>query len=658
MENAVNLDIQRCVDEFSSFEKQGYIVIYGNPIVNVDITDTTITTYLNYPVQLEKDNYLFQEENFIYVLDRDSNIRIVTDRNGVALKAFTITSVDGRAELIVPQGIKVNSYELSVKIKDNRYDKQEYGLMSSIIYRFEPSGVNFDPGAILRISYEDSWFPEGFDETKLKIVYFDSREEKFVSLASDVDTVHNRITATVTHFTDFTIAQCECFDLSKARSELSTVGVVKDLQDVGITQEGKKVYEFSIPPGNYYLAALSSQPEYKDYIMADSLEINGQLQEDWKGLNDSERYFFLNSFACGATEDVEDDEGGDGNEEIDITCKENSDCMHLLPPCDMGGQPWATCLNEICEFGCVFNECDNDQECGEGYICDLLSKRCVEPPEEEEVEEEEVVEEGETILVEEDLCDVKLVLSYISETEFLYVLEDGFSVPRACEYPTVGPCSMENLEAGNLEVVVEPIYIAELTEDVECNTGYQTNHECDVYVHCNHEFTLPGIEVPEAGDYCLILSGGVATDQPNENGIFTISGDSSGNIHAWVDEENIVADEIVIPFTFTLKAGSHDIHAVGTEDGENPGCSEGFEYGSLRVEEVSLAIYGSESVSEPSGLPEDMEKILPMPECALRKEIGYVCSCLDEFYENCPPEENCVCTESGAECGYIIEDEE
>ncbi len=636
LKNAINIDIKRCVNDFFSFKRQGYEVNYGNPIADVHITDTTITTYLNYPIELEKENYLFREENFIYILDRKSNIRLPVDSNGVTLRAVTITSPDGRAELIIPSGTRVTKPDLAISINDNTYNSQKFGLMSSIIYQFEPSGMSFSPPAILRISYEDSWFPKDFDESKLKVVYFDSNEERFISLPSDIDTRNNRITATVSHFTNFTIAQCECFDLVKARSELSDK-VVKTLEESQGMEGGKNTYEFSVPPGDYYLAALSSQTEHKSFVVIDSFEINGQEQEGWAGLNDEESFFFIKSFPCGEGEtkadrevrehmsDVEDQKDSYEQDSVDektpedeIQCETNSDCQPFLTSCDPGGYPRSACVNNICKFVCVYDECEQDEDCEEGYFCSIDEKRCIleieeepdedeeeeieeEPDEDEEEEIEEEPDEDEEEEIEEEpdeddesLCHVKLVLSHQSPTTQIYVLDDGFSVPRACSYP-IGECSIEYIDS------LEPVQTFSFSElNVETANHQVCSHGSDHY-YVNYRCQLKMVlDVQQSGTYCLLLEGPegrylVEAEQHNERAMFEIEG-NPGSEHVWMDEgiQNENYNRIVIPNSYELEQGPNRAVFSPTCDGETVHLTHEYDSaspcgGSLHISKIHLA---------------------------------------------------------------------
>ena len=154
LENAVTLSIKDCVNDFKVFKKQGYKVTQLNPKVDVEITNTSLVTSLSYPLEFEKKDIVYKEDSFNYLIDRISGTEIRTDNEGRTLNTVTVTSDDGKAELIILKGTNVNNHNVYVKIKDNTYDKEKYGLMSSLVYEFQPTGITFDPKAILRIMYE------------------------------------------------------------------------------------------------------------------------------------------------------------------------------------------------------------------------------------------------------------------------------------------------------------------------------------------------------------------------------------------------------------------------------------------------------------------------------------------------------------------------
>lgn len=73
------------------------------------------------------------------------------------------------------------------------------------VYDYGPDGATFDPPIEITISYDPGLVPDGVDEAKLTIAYYDVSKGKWIELPSVVDTVNHTITATVSGFTYFAV---------------------------------------------------------------------------------------------------------------------------------------------------------------------------------------------------------------------------------------------------------------------------------------------------------------------------------------------------------------------------------------------------------------------------------------------------------------------
>ena len=72
-------------------------------------------------------------------------------------------------------------------------------------YDYTPNGATFSPTATMTIKYDPGLVPEGFDESKLVIAYYDTTASRWVGIPSAADTVHHIVTAQVGHLSLFTI---------------------------------------------------------------------------------------------------------------------------------------------------------------------------------------------------------------------------------------------------------------------------------------------------------------------------------------------------------------------------------------------------------------------------------------------------------------------
>jgi len=70
---------------------------------------------------------------------------------------------------------------------------------------FGPDGATFDPPIVLTFDYNPADLPENVDEENMTIAFYDSSIDEWVLLDCEVDTVNHTITASVSHFTTFTI---------------------------------------------------------------------------------------------------------------------------------------------------------------------------------------------------------------------------------------------------------------------------------------------------------------------------------------------------------------------------------------------------------------------------------------------------------------------
>jgi len=239
LENAINPDIEKCVNEFEAFKEQGYVVTYQYPKVDVEIYEGVISFLLDYPIKLEKQDFVYEKSEFEYFVNRDNKYDLSLDRNRIMTKEVRLFSPDKKMELIIPKGTIVNKNEIRINIKNNDYDKDKYGLVIPLVYKFS-DGLTFSRPATLIYYYDETPLPLLLDENSLRISYYDPDLDKMVELPTEVDTINKKIISQVEHFTDVTVTtNCNCLDLTQAKKELDIKkpGIIFDLIDANIYEQ-------------------------------------------------------------------------------------------------------------------------------------------------------------------------------------------------------------------------------------------------------------------------------------------------------------------------------------------------------------------------------------------------------------------------------------
>lgn len=130
---------------------------------------------------------------------------------GIVLKEIKATSADGRLTIDIPKGTKaLNKYgnplsELTAKSNASPPAPPEGSNVIGLAYDFGPAGATFQPGITFSWSYDPAALPKGIAEEDLVIAYYDATAGKWIELTGVVDTANNKIIASVTHFTTFSM---------------------------------------------------------------------------------------------------------------------------------------------------------------------------------------------------------------------------------------------------------------------------------------------------------------------------------------------------------------------------------------------------------------------------------------------------------------------
>jgi hypothetical protein len=147
--------------------------------------------------------------------DRTYLYQYMTGTPGVFTSEFSTKSWDGLLKLVFPAGTKGQTSEgwaLSyITVKPIAKDKQDLpppdqGNLVGLTYELAPEGATFSPPASITLVYYDEQIPTGISEKDLVIGYWDSESEQWVALENcSVDTGNNTITASLSHFSTYSI---------------------------------------------------------------------------------------------------------------------------------------------------------------------------------------------------------------------------------------------------------------------------------------------------------------------------------------------------------------------------------------------------------------------------------------------------------------------
>jgi len=227
LRNYISTNMIQCTNDFMAFRKKGYDVNASFINTSVLVNDKVIAAYINYPVEIKKGDFLFKSENSNYITERVSQYELPVGEDCKLTKTVSLTSPDTKMELIINKGTCVKdskglpAKEINITIKNNYYDKDRYGIIMPLVYEFT-DGVSFEPDATLVYAYADQNLPTLMNENSIRISYYDRQLGDVIALQGSVDTIHNKITSSVEHFTDFVLTtDAGCLDANQAEQEFN-----------------------------------------------------------------------------------------------------------------------------------------------------------------------------------------------------------------------------------------------------------------------------------------------------------------------------------------------------------------------------------------------------------------------------------------------------
>jgi LPXTG-motif cell wall-anchored protein len=140
-----------------------------------------------------------------------ASLRGSSSAEGVVWENIHLVSMDTKATLDIAYGTKcvnVNGYALtSVSITQvTSPDAAQSGvIIIGTVYELGPGGASFDPPVTLTIYYNEASLPANTQESDLSISIWDAGSRTYKSIDYEVDIGTNTITASISHFSRYTI---------------------------------------------------------------------------------------------------------------------------------------------------------------------------------------------------------------------------------------------------------------------------------------------------------------------------------------------------------------------------------------------------------------------------------------------------------------------
>lgn len=130
---------------------------------------------------------------------------------GVILRTIEVISPDGLLTMTIPKGtiaLDKNGNPLStlyVDIEPSAHSPPEDSRIIGLTYDFGPPGATFDPPITFTWKYNPDELLEDVAEGDLVVAFFNEDTGKWDEVPSKVNTAANRITAEISHFTQFAL---------------------------------------------------------------------------------------------------------------------------------------------------------------------------------------------------------------------------------------------------------------------------------------------------------------------------------------------------------------------------------------------------------------------------------------------------------------------
>ena len=135
----------------------------------------------------------------------------IVDTQGLFSQNVLVLSADTKVQLTLNKGTIGQTkdgglYVLSITPMNSPPPPPAQASNIGLVYDLWPEEATFSPPINITFSYDPANIPAGWEEKKLKIVYFDRTLVKWVELSNvTVDPVMHTVSAKVSHFTAFTV---------------------------------------------------------------------------------------------------------------------------------------------------------------------------------------------------------------------------------------------------------------------------------------------------------------------------------------------------------------------------------------------------------------------------------------------------------------------
>ncbi len=189
-------------------KEQGYNVYEGEISVEAEINPDTIIVDINYPLKIEKDSQKIEFNEFHYSFERSNTIRVP---NGITDREIRLVSSNGKAELKIPQGVKITDEEgnpvenIGIKVLDLHFDGLDNNvIIGQLVYENFPDKTTFSEPIELSIEFDEKDIPEGYTRENLRIAFWD--EEDGMWYAPPTEIKDNLAIANITHFSEWAIS--------------------------------------------------------------------------------------------------------------------------------------------------------------------------------------------------------------------------------------------------------------------------------------------------------------------------------------------------------------------------------------------------------------------------------------------------------------------
>jgi hypothetical protein len=119
--------------------------------------------------------------------------------------------MDNKTTLDIPYGTKAvnangNALTSIIITQIVSPDAAQTGVtIIGTVYEFGPKSASFDPPLTLTINYDEADIPAGMPEAGLTIVIWDAESGTYKTIDCQVDTETNTVTASISHFSRYTI---------------------------------------------------------------------------------------------------------------------------------------------------------------------------------------------------------------------------------------------------------------------------------------------------------------------------------------------------------------------------------------------------------------------------------------------------------------------